>query len=106
MNVFESELKKGQFLIGECQKCSKVTWPPSEFCSICFGSLSWRPVREPGILIEFSSKGDQVFGIVEFEDSIRVMGTILDACNLEPGQKIRVSGCGFEKHPQFVFVTE
>lgn len=99
MSVFESEMKKGRFLVGECGKCCKITWPPSEFCSTCFGNLSWRPIIDHGTLIETSSKDGKVFGIAEFEGAVRVIGTILNGQNAEQGQKVKISKCAFDKSP-------
>jgi len=42
MSFFESELKKGNFMIPECLKCNDVVWPPSNFCNHCFGKINWR----------------------------------------------------------------
>lgn len=98
---FESELKKGRFMVGQCIKCHNVNWPPNDFCTKCFADLQWRPIKEPGTLIEWSSKDGQAFGIVEFEN-IRVIG-ILNDHELRPGQKMRISSCGFDDSPKFTF---
>ena len=100
---FESELKNGRFTVGECAKCHGVSWPPSESCSNCFGELVWRQVREPGIIIECSAIGGKAFAMVEFEGKIRILGTIPEK-NLEPGQKVKITGCGFDQTPKFTFV--
>ena len=106
MSFFEAELKKGRFVVCECTKCHKVTWPPNDFCRFCFGSVSWRSVKEPGILVEYSAKDGKKFCIVEFEGSVRVIGTISNGLDLEPGQKIRIVKCGFESMPQFIFSAD
>lgn len=106
MSQFESELKKGNFFVGECTKCKRTNWPPSDSCNKCFGDLVWRKVREPGILIEYSSKDGKMFGIVEFEDQVKVMGSLSNSRHLEPGQKIRIRGCGFDDAPRFQFEAE
>jgi uncharacterized protein len=103
MNVFESELKKGRFVVGECPKCNKITWPPSNYCSTCFGDLSWRHVRETGILIEFSKKDGKTFAIVELEDGIRVIGTVSDSQSLAPGKAVRLTRCSLNNSPEFIF---
>jgi hypothetical protein len=103
---FESELKNGRFVVGECSKCQRITWPPNDFCSSCFGKLSWRRVREPGIIIEHSSKDGKRFCIVEFEGIIRVIGSIPNDSNPKPGQKVKISSCGFTDSPKFSFVVE
>ncbi len=105
MSVFEAELKNGRFVISECPRCQKTIWPPSEFCTHCFGNTVWRTIIEPGTLVEYSSKDGKTFCIAEFEDSIRVMGS-LDSKTPSVGQKIRISSCGFDKSPQFTFSQE
>ncbi len=58
---FDSELKKGIFVVGKCSKCNKVTWPPSDYCSICFGDLDWKQASYDGKLIEFTKKIMKIF---------------------------------------------
>jgi uncharacterized OB-fold protein len=75
---FISELKKGNMIISECIYCSKVIWPPSEFCNNCLKETSWRKCANRGKIIEFSKLNDDTyFGIIEFEKSFRIMGTIV-----------------------------
>lgn len=100
---FESELKQGRFVVGECIKCNKTSWPPSQYCNNCFGELKTRPVKEPGMLLEWSSKDNKTFGIVEFEKSIRVMGIISGNYEHNPGEALRIVSCGFDGTPKFTF---
>jgi hypothetical protein len=102
---FESELKQGRFIVGECTKCHKINWPPSQYCNNCFGELKTRPIREPGILLEWSSKDDKIFGIVEFEKSIRVIGVISQSSVHKPGETMRIVSCGFDGTPKFTFAS-
>lgn len=101
---FESELKKGRFAIGECPKCQRVTWPPNDFCSTCFGKLIWRQVKEPGTVLEYSSNDGKTIAMVEFENTIKVLGVISSAPRI--GQKVRIAICGFEGSPKFEFIPE
>ena len=103
MSVFESEMRNGKFVIGECHKCQKTTWPPNDFCSTCFGSLAWREIKEPGTLIEHSLMNDEIFGIVEFEGKIRVMGRISAEHGLREGQKMKIAKCSFNESPEYQF---
>lgn len=100
---FESELKNGRLVVGRCTKCHNTNWPPSDFCSKCFGDLEYGPIKQPGILIEWSSKENQAFGIVEFENSIRLIGTLTDQVTLRIGQKMKITNCGFDNTPRFTF---
>jgi hypothetical protein len=101
---FESELRHGRFIVGECTKCHKTSWPPSQYCNNCFGELKTRPIREPGVLLEWSAKDGKTFGIVEFEKSIRVLGTIPGNSKHSPGEIMRILSCGFDGTPKFTFV--
>jgi uncharacterized OB-fold protein len=102
MNVFEAELKNGRFVVPECPRCQKIIWPPSEYCTRCFGNVIWRTVNDSGILVEYSSKDGKMFCIAEFE-KIRIMGSF--HCEKTPviGQKIKISSCGFDNSPKFTF---
>jgi len=100
---FESELRQGRFTVGECNKCHRISWPPSDFCNNCFGNLQYRPVKEPGILLESSAKDGNFFGIVKFEDSIKVIGKIDSNIEQKPGQMMKIASCGFDKSPKFTF---
>lgn len=106
MSVFESELRNGRFVVGQCKRCAKVCWPPTDFCSHCFGDLAWRQVLEPGVLIEFSSKDGKTFAVVEFEGTVRVMGAVSNPGGLRPGAAVRIAKCGFGKTPEFLFAAE
>jgi len=77
MMKIENELKKGNFLIGECTKCKKIIWPLSQYCSNCFEDISWRKASDIGKLIEYSEKNGNIFCLVEFENTIRVIGTLI-----------------------------
>jgi hypothetical protein len=103
MNVFEDELKKGKFVVGQCLKCQKISWPPNDFCSHCFGSLSWRSVIEPGILVEYSMLDGKLFCIAEFENTIRIMGIFSGNTTPKPGQKVRIVRCTFDGAPKITF---
>lgn len=103
MSAFEEGLRNGQILVGECKRCDKITWPPNEFCNKCFGVLRWRKITEPGTLVEYSSKDGKTFGIVEFEGTVRMMGTISNPEHARSGSAIRIQVCGFDKTPQVTF---
>lgn len=74
---FNSELTKGNLFISECVDCNQIIWPPSEFCNRCLKKTSWRKCSNHGKIVEFSKQNDTYFGIVEFENSFRIMGTIV-----------------------------
>ena len=87
---FEDELSKGNFMISECTRCKNVVWPPNEICSKCFGKTTWKNASRKGKILEFSKESNRLFCLAEFEDKIRVMGT-LDSDNMpEIGQKVQL----------------
>ena len=100
---FETELKKGLFMLGKCPKCDKVTWPPSDCCNICFGELKWEESSYKGKLIEFTKKNDENFCLAEI-DGVRIMGTlIVNSTKPEIGSKIKLEKCGV-KNGNYSFV--
>jgi len=90
---FESELKKGEFLISECIKCKKIVWPPSEFCNQCLGNNSWRKCSGLGKIIEYSKKEQTYFCVAKIEDSIKIMGEVISGTP-KNGAQIKISDCG------------
>lgn len=106
MTKFEDELKNNKFVCSECVKCNHIVWPPSEFCNKCFGGVIWRPVSKKAILVESSSKDGKHFGIVEFENSIRVFGTIDGSTDLTPGQNLKLKYCNYEETPKFILQAD
>jgi uncharacterized OB-fold protein len=92
---FESELKKGNFIIPECKYCQKIVWPPSEFCNQCFKEISWRKGSYEGKIIEFSKQNNNYFCLVEIENTIKIIGTVLSGTpNI--GQHVRIERCGIK----------
>ena len=90
---FESELKKWNLVISECIDCNKITWPPSAFCNQCLKQTSWRQCSSNGKIIEFSKQNDVFFAVVEFENSIRIIGKITSGTP-EIGKSVKVTECG------------
>ncbi|MDF2422070.1 MAG: zinc ribbon domain-containing protein [Nitrosopumilus sp.] len=89
---FETKLNEGIFCIPECNECKKIVWPPAEFCSHCFGTVSPKEGDFEGKIIEFSSKNGQCFCVVEFEKAFRIIATISKTPGI--GQSVKISKCG------------
>jgi hypothetical protein len=102
MNSFESELRRGRFVVCQCTSCGKIVWPPNDSCSWCFGNVAVRDVQNYGTIVECSAKDGKKFCIAEFEGAIRIIGTI-SSTDPKPGQKIKIVSCGFDKQPWFRF---
>ena len=100
---FESELSNGEFCIPECTECKKIIWPPSEFCSYCFGDMCLKKGDFEGKIIEFSRQKDHFFCIVEFENTIRIMAKM--AKIPEIGQRVKISNCGMTDGQYFFQVS-
>lgn len=99
---FESKLSQGDFYIPECTKCMKIVWPPSEICNHCFGDVLLKKKVSEGKIIEFSSKDDAYFCLVEFEKEIRVIAKISKMPEI--GQKIKILKCGLNNGNYFFHV--
>lgn len=106
MTRFESELKNNNFVCSECLKCKHLVWPPSDFCNKCFGGVTWRPVSKKALLVEFSSKDGKYFCIAEFENNIRVFGTIEGTSYPIQGQNLLLKHCDYEETPKFIFQVD
>ena len=102
MTRFEKELKNNSLVSSFCTRCDKHVWPPSDICNACFGNVIWKPVNRIAKLIEFSRKDDEIFGIVEFEEGMRVMGRIMNADDLKIGQMLNLIECNYDGKAKFV----
>ncbi len=103
MNRFENELFNGKFVVSECLNCNQVVWPVSDFCNICYNRTKWRDANNSGIIIEFSKKNDDFFGLIEVESNLRVMGKIDGNETPEVNQKVKLKECSFKETPKFIF---
>lgn len=103
MTEFEDKNSERNFLCSECQRCNKLVWPPNNYCNKCFGEVTWRPVSSMGKVIEFSKKNDDVFCIAEFENEIRIMGSL--ECSVMPliGQSVKLIKYDSGGEEEFVF---
>ncbi|MBT8251451.1 MAG: hypothetical protein KJO99_01265 [Nitrosopumilus sp.] len=100
---FETELSQGNFYIPECMRCSKIVWPPSEFCNHCFGEIIFKKKIFEGRIIEFSRKNEEYFCLVEFENQIRVMAKMSNSPKI--GQIVKLIKSGIVKGSYFFEVT-
>ncbi len=105
MNRFENELNNGDFIVSECINCKQIVWPPSDFCNICHNITKWRNTDNIGIIIEFSKKNDEFFGLIEIEQNLRIMGKIITKKIPKINQKVVLKKCSFNKIPKFIFET-
>lgn len=100
---FNSELKKENLIISECTNCKKIIWPPSEFCSYCLKKTVWRKCSNKGKIIEFSKLNGIYFGIIEFENNFRIMGTIVNGCP-DANKMTEITECGISDGNYFLKV--
>ncbi len=99
---FEMELEKGRFFIGQCGICKKNVWPPSDYCSKCFGKVVLTPSSGNGKIIEFSSKEGKIFCVAEFEKDVRIIGHLKSQENPQIGQKVKLEKCGI-RNGKYIF---
>ena len=105
MTMFENELKKRNFVISECSSCKTIVWPPSDYCNNCLSHVTWRKIDPVGKLIEFSKKEEIIFGMIELEGKIRVIGTLkINSSDISEGQCVKLHSCSYDNGPQFTFV--
>ncbi len=106
MSFFESELKKGNFMIPECTKCDDVVWPPSNYCNNCFGTINWRKFDGVGKILEYSKNKDTFFCLVEFEKKIRILGTLkINSKTPKIQNNVKLESCSMEgKNYNFTLV--
>jgi len=97
---FELELKRGNFLLSECNHCKKIVWPPSEFCNQCLGKNSWRKCSNMGKILEFSKKENIYFCVAEIENSIKIIGEIVSGIP-KIDQPIKIIDCGIVDNNYF-----
>ena len=90
---FVSELEKGKFVIAECSQCQNVVWPPSDFCDNCLGEVNWHEGNNVGKIIQFSKKGEKTFCVAEFENKIRIIGTVKQKGTPKIGDQIKLDKC-------------
>lgn len=102
-------MKKGEFMVPTCTKCSKKAWPPSDACPSCFAKTVPRKTARKGTLVEFSRSHvrgyEGIFGIVKM-DGFTLVGSFDDA-DLKKGIKVRMDRCGINNGtPFYHFVPE
>lgn len=74
--MFETELKKGNFVVSKCNYCDEIVWPPSNFCSKCLGDVTWEKAPITGKILEFSKSNNEYFCVVEMGESFRIIGRV------------------------------
>ena len=100
---FESELENGNFCIPECINCKNIVWPPTDFCTKCFGKISLKRGDFEGKIVEFSKKDNDFFCVVEFSEKIRIMAKMIQTPNI--GDSVKISKCGIENGNYFFHVN-
>lgn len=102
MSQFKENLQKNNFVCSFCQKCDKLVWPPSDYCSSCFGQTMWRPLNRTAKLIEIVKKNNDCICLVEFESGIRIMGILHKGENSKPGDVLNLVKCNYSNTEEFI----
>ncbi len=101
-----NDKSNNDFVASECKQCLCIVWPPSDYCSNCFSKTNSKLISKTGKLLEFSKDGNSFFGIVEFDEQIRVTGIInTEQTNLEIGQSIKLIKFDKKNSYRFEFST-
>jgi uncharacterized OB-fold protein len=99
MKKFHDFLRKGEFRVAICTRCSKKVWPPAEFCCYCFSKTHFKKIKGIGTLIEFTTShlhgNEELFGVVDIE-GIKLIGSL--SSNLSTGMKVRMVECGIREN--------
>jgi hypothetical protein len=95
----ENEIKKGNFVIGQCIKCKKIVWPPSEYCDMCFSLISPKKGTFEGKIIEFSKQDENYFCLAEFEKHVRIIGKMSSVPEIN--QHVKIEKCGIKNGNYF-----
>lgn len=76
---------------GKCSKCNVITWPTLGFCTTCLGKTT-RHTTQQGVILIHSKFGNEIFCVVEFEQSIRILGKLINPPKLiQIDQKVRIT---------------
>ena len=62
-------------------------------------------MKKTAKLIEFSHDKGEVFCIAEFEEGIRIMGTINNTKNLKIGQFLTLVKCDYDGNEKFILTS-
>ena len=101
---FWESIKQHKFIIQKCKKCSKYIFYPREFCPYCLSSnLKWVQATEYGTIHTYSIIYRPPFSafkenipyniaIIELDEGVRLMGTIINCNNneIKIGRKVKI----------------
>jgi hypothetical protein len=99
-------LSVGKFVIGRCVKCKNVIWPPADLCPVCLSAeIEWVEPDRNGKLVECAESFlmDQpcIFGMVELNGGIKLLGRIRSNIQLKKGTPVRMVKCGVENNEPY-----
>jgi len=99
MKKFHDFLRKGEFRVAICTRCSRKIWPPTEFCCYCLSKARFKKIKGIGTLIECTTShlhgNEELFGVIDI-GGIRLIGSL--SCNLSTGTKVRMVECGIREN--------
>lgn len=76
---------------GKCSKCNVIIWPTWGFCTTCLGGTTQYTTQQ-GVILVHSKSDNDVFCLVEFEQSIRILGKLINPPKLiKIGQRVRIT---------------
>jgi uncharacterized protein len=99
MKGFHDFLRKGEFRVAICTRCSKKIWPPTKFCCYCFSKTRFKKMKAIGTVIEYTTSHvdgkEERFGVVDIE-GIKLIGSL--SSSLTTGMKVRMVECGIREN--------
>ena len=97
--TFESELKKGNFVVSKCQSCG-IVWPPSDFCNRCLGVTVLEKTSTTGVILGFSRQDGKYFCLAEIDGSFGIVGRIMSGIP-QMGRQVKIQRCGMRDGSPF-----
>lgn len=108
MSSFKESLKMGKLTTSKCLSCKNLLWPPNDICPKCLSNdIEWIELSSNGKLLDFSESlmGNKpvIFGIVELDENIRLLGRIIcdDSIEVRKGIGVKLVKCGMENNDVF-----
>ena len=96
---FEEKLSRGEFLIPKCTQCNKINWPPSNYCSYCFGKIELKKQEFEAKILEFSKESNDYFCIIEIEKSFKIIAKTNHTPTV--GKIVTITNCGIKDGDYF-----
>lgn len=104
MRKFYYFLRKHEFRVTVCRKCSQKIWPPSRYCFVCFSPTNLEKVGTTGLITEITTSYTEgtgkLYGIVDMQ-GIKLIGSLSPDASV--GLKVQMTDCGIRENGSLFF---